>query len=173
LLVTARHVLFPPNEGLNIDYARTKTSAPHRNVLLLCTKAFDNIVKSIQIRIGRHGIMAELYNRQIETLQLKIENLKERGAGEDEDDVEEATGELEKIQKLSDEMKKAMEALDKFHDEVMKKWRRPSQRVLGHIVRSPPITPGTSTETFTEDYTIVELDNCYIQVRRFRPTTSY
>jgi hypothetical protein len=57
LLVTARHVLFPPNHELNVDYNRTNTntSAPRRdrNVLLLGTKAFDNFLKSIKIRAGR------------------------------------------------------------------------------------------------------------------------
>jgi len=52
-------------------------------------------------------------------------------------------------------------ALDKFHNEVMMEWRL-SQRVLGHIVRSPPLTLGASTEGFTEDYAIVELDSSKI-----------
>jgi hypothetical protein len=52
LLVTARHVLFPPDDGPNIDYTRTNTSTPRRNVLLLGTKAFDNFLDSIKIRIG-------------------------------------------------------------------------------------------------------------------------
>jgi hypothetical protein len=51
LLVTARHILFPPDDG-NLDYARTNTSIPRRNVLLLGTKAFDNFLDSIKIRIG-------------------------------------------------------------------------------------------------------------------------
>ena len=38
LLVTARHVLFPPNDGPNVNYARTNTSASRCNVLLLGTK---------------------------------------------------------------------------------------------------------------------------------------
>ncbi|KAF8970664.1 hypothetical protein BDZ97DRAFT_55681 [Flammula alnicola] len=165
LLVTARHVLFPPNEGPNLDYTRTNTSTRRRNILLLGTEAFDNLAKSIKIKIGRHGVMAEHYSRQIEELQEQIEKLKEREAGEDEDedDVEEATGELEKIQRLLDEANKAMEALDKFHDEVRKKWRQPSQRVLGHIIRSPPITLGAGTEGFTEDYAVVELDSSKIE----------
>ena len=157
LLVTARHVLFPPNEGLNVDYTHTNASAPRRNVLLLGTKAFDNFVKTIKLRIRQHGIMADYHNRQIKTLQEKIEKLKEKEADEDEDNVKEAMGTLEKIQKLLDKANEAMEALDEFHDEVTKKRRRPSQRILGHIFRSPPITLSTGTEGFTEDYAVVEL----------------
>ncbi|KAI1788973.1 hypothetical protein LXA43DRAFT_1096856, partial [Ganoderma leucocontextum] len=156
LLVTARHVLFPPNEGPNVSYARKNTSAPRRNVLLLGTKVFDNLVKSIRIRIGRYGIMVERYTRQIQKLQA-------READEDEDDTEETRGELKKTRRLLDEANEAIEALEKFHDEVQKKWSQPSQRVLGHIVRSPPITPGAGTEGFTEDYAVVELDSSKIE----------
>jgi hypothetical protein len=58
---------------------------------------------------------------------------------------------------------KAIKVLEKLHDEVKKEWSQPTQRVLGHIVRSPPITPGAGTEGFTEDYAIVELDSSKIK----------
>jgi hypothetical protein len=48
LLLTARHVLFPPNEGFNIDYAPRNPSARRRLVVLLGTRAFDDLVKSIK-----------------------------------------------------------------------------------------------------------------------------
>jgi hypothetical protein len=84
-------------------------NAPRRNVLLLGTKAFDNLVKSIKIRIGRHGVMAEHYNRQIEQLQ-------KREAGKGKDDVEKATKEWKNIQNSLDQMNKAMEALGEFYE---------------------------------------------------------
>ena len=156
LLVTARHVLFPPNEGPNVNYTRRNTSAPRRNVLLLGTKTFDNLIKSIKSTIGQHRTKAVYYNKRIDELQ-------KREAAEDEGDVEEATKMRKKIQRLSDKGNKAVEALDKFHDEVMKKWSQLGQRVLGHVVRSPPITFGADTESFTEDYAIVELDSSKIK----------
>ncbi|KAF8844164.1 hypothetical protein BDN67DRAFT_987988 [Paxillus ammoniavirescens] len=116
LLVTARHVLFPPNDGLNVDCARTNTSAPRRNVFLLGTKAVS---------------------------------------GKDEGDIEEAPRELKKTRSLLDE---AMKALEKFYSEV-KGWSKPSQRVLGHIAHSPPITLSAGAEGFIEDYAVVELDS--------------
>ncbi|KAG8952880.1 hypothetical protein FRC04_003329 [Tulasnella sp. 424] len=157
LLVTARHVLFPPNEGPNVGYAHTDTSARRRKVLLLGTKAFENLVGSIKIRIGGLAIGVELYEREITMLR-------ERLAGEGEDDVEEATRELKMTQSLLDKANKAIETLEKFHDEVKKEWSRPSQRVLGHIARSPPLTLGAGTEGFTEDYAVVELDSSKIKV---------
>jgi hypothetical protein len=160
LLVTARHVLFPPNQAPTDAYPRPNSNEPRRDVLLLGTMAFRKLVKSIKIRIARHAIMAEIYDRQIKGLQKQIEN---STAGEDDDDdIDNATGRLEKIQKSLDNANEAMEALYKFHGEVTKNWGRQNQRILGHIVRSPPITFGAGTEGFTEDYAVVELDSSKI-----------
>jgi hypothetical protein len=156
LLVTARHILFPPNEGPNVNYTCTKTGAPRRKVLHLGTKAFDNLVRSIRVRVADLAANAEIYNR-------RIEKLREWEVGEDKSEAEEATRQRKKIRELLDEANEAMEELFKFHDEVAKKWGRTSQRILGHIVRSPPITLGVGTEGFTEDYAVVELDSSKIE----------
>jgi flagellar motility protein MotE (MotC chaperone) len=100
--------------------------------------------------------MVERHERQIEKLQAKV-------AGEDKEDVEKATKQLEKAQRLLDDTREAIQALEEFYDESKKKWSKPSQRVLGHIVRSPPITPGAGIEGFTEDYAVVELDSSRIK----------
>ncbi|KAH9983972.1 hypothetical protein BJV77DRAFT_1146038 [Russula vinacea] len=105
--------------------------------------AFENLVK-IKIRIGRYGT---------------IERLQERLAAEDDNDVEEAAEKLRKIQISLDETNRAMDALGRLHDEVTKKWSHPSQHVLGHIIRSPPITVGAGTEGFAEDYAVVKIDS--------------
>lgn len=137
-----------------------------RDVLLLGSRAFENLAKSIKIKIGNHGISAERYKEQILKLQEKIAGLSKRAAGEKgEDEVEEASGELkeatkelEKTKSLLGEVTEPMEDLEKFHEDVTGKWSHPNQRILGHIVRSPPITLGAGTEGFTEDYAVVELD---------------
>ncbi|KAH8992943.1 hypothetical protein EDB92DRAFT_1985916 [Lactarius akahatsu] len=150
-LITARHVLFPPDDGPNVNYVRPNTSAPCRNVLLLGTRAFDDFLDSIRIRIGRHGIMVDRHERQIKKLQARVD-------GEDNKDAEKATKQLEKAQRLLDDAREATQALETFYDESKKQWSDPRQRVLGHIARSPPITLGAGTEGFTEDYAVVELD---------------
>jgi hypothetical protein len=148
LLVTARHVLFSNREP-NVNYAHTNISAPRRRVLLLGTRAFENLVKCIKVRIGQHIIMVEHYNGEIEGLQARL-------AGEVDDEVEEATGQLKKAQSLLDGVNEAIEALQNFHDKV-------KESILGHITRSPPLTFGASTEGFTEDYAVVELDSSKIK----------
>lgn len=155
LLVTARHVLFPPDEP-NVNYPYTSAGAPRRNVLLLGTKAFKDFLDSIKIRIGRHGIMVELYERQIEKLQARV-------AGENNEDVQKATKQTEKALRSLDDAMEAIQALEKFYNESRKTWSSPRQRVLGHIARSPPITLGVGAEGFTEDYAVVELDSSKIK----------
>ena len=154
LLVTARHVLFPPNEGVNVDYdySRITTRVPPRNVFLLGTEAFNDLLKSTKIEIGGHGIMAECYTRW-------IEELKELDASKDERKRLEATVRREEYQEKLEKGNKAMEALNEFHREVNTTWRHPKRRILGHVVHSPRITFGAGDEGYTEDYAVVELDS--------------
>jgi hypothetical protein len=84
-------------------------------------------------------------------------------AGEDKEDIEKAMKQLEKAQQLLDDAKEAIQALEEFYEECKKKWSKPSQRVLGHIAHSPPITPSAGIEGFTEDYAVVELDSSKIK----------
>ena len=151
LLVTARRDLFLPNEVPIVNSTPTNTSLPRCDVLLLGTKAFDNLVESIKITIKGHGVIAELYNQLIEELQ-------EREPGEDKFDVERATEERKKYQMLN-EVNEVMVALDKFHDEV-----EPTEptRHRAHCPL-PSITLGAGTEGFTEDYAIIELDSSKIE----------
>ena len=99
----------------------------------------------------------------VEHHEWQIEKLQARVAGEDKEDTEKATKQLENAQQLLDDARGAIQVLKEFYDESKKKWRKPSQRILGHIARSPPITSGASTEGFTEDYAVVELDNSKIK----------
>lgn len=45
----------------NIDYAHTNNIKRHKDGLLVDTKAFENLLTSIDIRIGEHGTMLETY----------------------------------------------------------------------------------------------------------------
>ena len=113
MLVTARHALFPPNDGSNVYYARTDPSAPRRDILLLSTKVFDNFLDSIKIRIRWHGIMAERHERQIAELCVRV-------AGEDMEDVERAMKQLGRARQSLDDAMEVTKALDKFYNESEK-----------------------------------------------------
>ena len=88
LAVTARHVLFPPNEA-NTDYARKNNCMRGKDVLLMGAKAFKDLVTPIKIGIGEHGTMVEIYEAQIKKFE-------ERAAGDNEEDVRKAKKDLAK-----------------------------------------------------------------------------
>lgn len=61
--LTCRHVLISAKDT-NVDYVY-HPSAPKRDVFLLGKSAFNNLVNSIIVRIGRHGIAIERCRSQI------------------------------------------------------------------------------------------------------------
>ncbi|KAI0701135.1 hypothetical protein C8T65DRAFT_709546 [Cerioporus squamosus] len=114
-LVTARHVLFPPNNDLHV---RRNASAPRHDVLLLGTKAFDDIVASIEEKIGGHN--RDFHQRQRTRRPLGTSKL-------------EPTTEWKKLRDLVGEESKDSRVLGKLHGEVTSIWAGESQRVLGHL----------------------------------------
>lgn len=127
--VTARHVLFPADED-NSDYTYNP-SRPRKEVLLMGTKAWDDYLKSIQIRIGNLGTAAEIYRESIRRLEGRAL-------------LEEATNAIDELQELYERSKKD--------------FGKQSQRVIGHVVWSPAIAVGTVPHSFTKDVCVVELD---------------
>lgn len=121
------------------------------NVQLLGTCAFDKLFSSIRVRIGRHGIMVELHERQITRLRAKVD-------GDDKDAVAEAEKELRKTQSLLDEANEAIEELEKFYAQFKKDWGQRKQRTIGYIGSSPAIAFNVGLEGFTEDWGTFELD---------------
>ncbi|KIM51804.1 hypothetical protein SCLCIDRAFT_12023 [Scleroderma citrinum Foug A] len=97
-VLTARHVVFPPNPPLS----RSHPPGP---------KAFQTMLKSTMVKIGEHKIMVDYYNQQLEDLQ--------GGDSDDDDDEREAIqGELKKAEA-------AIEALNQFHDKATNPRRLP------------------------------------------------
>ena len=146
-VLTARHVVVPPNAGRNELYSRTKVSQPRRAVLLLGSKAFQDVLESIMVRIGRQAILVDHYEEELEGLGV---------AGEAHDDDAQAK-ERKKFKDLLLGSKEAIDTLNEFHGEVTKYWSAESQRVLGHVAHSPPISVGTGPKRFTEDWALIEL----------------
>jgi len=147
--LSCRHVLIGPKEA-NIDYVRPLSGSP-KDVLLLSKKAFTNLVDSIKLRIGRHGIATKRWRKQ-------IEGFEDREKGTNAVDVAKAKAARMETQGLLDKAEKAMEALGTLLDQVNKDWKKLDNRVLGHILRSPAISLGVGEQRFTEDWAVFQIN---------------
>ncbi|THH10642.1 hypothetical protein EW146_g8312 [Bondarzewia mesenterica] len=147
--LSCRHVLIGSQEG-NLDYSH-HPSAPAKDVLLLGKRAYADVVDSIKLVIGGHGISAKYWRKQ-------IEGYKETEKGNDAADAAEAEASRIKTEGLLDEVEKAMEKLEGLLDQVNKKWKKIDNRVIGHVLRSPPIGFGVSEQHFTEDWGVFMVD---------------
>ncbi|OBZ67803.1 hypothetical protein A0H81_12435, partial [Grifola frondosa] len=99
-------------------------SRPPRDVLLLGRRAFTNFVDSIK-----------------------------REKDNDAADVAKAEASRIKTEGLLDEAEKAMEELGGLLDQV-KEWKKINNRVIGHILRSPPIGLGIRTKMKPDEFTV-------------------
>ena len=148
-LGTRRHVLIF-SENTNVDYVY-HPSALAREVVLLGKRAFNNLVDSIEVRIGRHGIALERW-------RCRIAWFERREQGDDAADVAKARAARVMTQGLVDNAEAAMDALGELLNQVNQDWSQPDNRVLGHVLRSPAITLGVGPRRFTEDYGIFQIN---------------
>jgi hypothetical protein len=200
-ILTARHVVFPPNEVPNEIYNRTRNNQPCRQVTLPSPKAFQAVVESIMAEIGGNMIQVEISSDHLEYWQKKEtskkaskkaskedskkaskeaskEDSKEDNSVEKEDSEEESEKDNKKDNSVKRERERvegdlraaeaSIKTLNRFHDQVTKYWSEESQRVIGHIAYSPPITVGTGTKPYTEDWALIELDRTKIDWNNFR-----
>jgi len=147
--LSCRHVLIGSQEG-NFDYSY-HPSAPAKNILLLGKGAYADVVDSIKLAIAGHGISAKRWRKQ-------IEGFKEREKGNDAADIAKAEASRIKTEGLLDKAEKTMEELEGFLHQVKKEWKKFDNRVIGHILRSPPIGLGVSEQHFTEDWGVFVVD---------------
>jgi hypothetical protein len=125
--LSCHHVLIGSQEA-NVDYVH-HPSRPSKDILLLSKRAFSNLVDSIKLRIGRHGITVERWREQIEEFE-KTNAV----------DVEEATAARIETQGMLDKAERAINTLIVLLHRVNKDWKKLNNRVLGYILYSPAIT---------------------------------
>ncbi|KAJ7602542.1 hypothetical protein B0H17DRAFT_1222761 [Mycena rosella] len=115
--LSCRHVLIGSKEA-NVDYVRHP-------------KSLTNLVDSIKLRIGRHGITAKRWRKQ-------IEGFEEREKGTNAVHVEKAKAARIETEGLLDKAGRRWRALGALLDQVNKDWKKLDNRVLGHILRPQP-----------------------------------
>jgi len=151
LAVTCHHVIFETTKTHNVKYELKGAGAPRKYVRLHSFHRFQRFLDDIKLRIGCHGIMADIHEREIRQLEVKEKSEGPEVAEEEEEEEEEE--ELAKTrQKLADE-NKAIVDLEKFYTDVLNDdWIDSERRNIGTIDYSPPISFGVGDEKFTEDW---------------------
>ena len=152
-LVTARHVVFPPDKTSNELYQHCNSSQRRRNVLLFGDAAIEKHITATESEIGGKHII-------IEQLERRLEDAKRM----DEEDTE---AERNHVLPQLEEARKAIGALEKFHADVSKDWKTQENRILGYVVLSPPIGLGVGEEGFTEDWAVIEIDDSKVDSTNF------
>jgi hypothetical protein len=153
-LVTARHVVFPPNIVNNNMYEHENPSQPRRNVLLLGDGAFKKLLASIRWEIGNAANNAECQEKRLKA----VEGME----GEEEE------RERKDAQAALDKAKNVMKTHPPYCQEVLGHWSTAEDRVLGHVLYAPPIGVGAGADQHTEDFAIIELDPSKIDAQNFK-----
>jgi len=164
--VTARHVLFPKDEGnksytyvgmffstgrmsaMLIDY--TYKAGPKKEVVLMGTRSFDKFYTSI---LGRIGCM----NSEVGILENKVTTLA-AGFQDGGPNADKTAGELKQTRRKLGKTRLAIEKLKKFFVKVTMQWMKPSDRVIGHVVWAPPISVAPAPHGYTKDVCVIKLD---------------
>ncbi|KAK7447030.1 hypothetical protein VKT23_014243 [Stygiomarasmius scandens] len=144
LLITARHVVFTPDQKNELFEHKDVNQARH-NVMLFGRVGFQSYLDSIEDEIDTQESCSETF-----------ENLIHMSTKEDELQVYRA--QLNKTQKMA-------EALRTFHRYVKTDWSLPDSRILGHVILSPPI--GVGSEGFVEDWAVIEVDASKVNKNNF------
>ncbi|CAE6450737.1 hypothetical protein ACGC1H_006560 [Rhizoctonia solani] len=143
--VTARHVLFPDTEG-NDAYSYVN-SAPKKNVVLMGDNAFDDLLASVKALIGT-------LNNTVTVLKKSVNRHAALAEGGDP----QAVADLAKVQRNLDDTRDMIAELRKFFATLKKDWSEINNRIIGHVVWSPPIAAGTDPHCYTRDVCVIKLD---------------
>jgi hypothetical protein len=146
--VSSRHVLREKTEG---TYEFKGAGTPRQYVRVNGFRRFQRGLDEIKVSIGGHGILADLYAREIVELEAK-------GTSEDEDEADEDARALRETRERLDEQKQAIADLEKFYDDVKTQWIDIELRNIGHVHYSPPIYVDVEGEQYTEDWGTFDLE---------------
>ncbi|PIL33932.1 hypothetical protein GSI_03639 [Ganoderma sinense ZZ0214-1] len=160
-LVTARHVLFPPDTDANELFRRSDHAldVPRKNVLLCGDTAMEKYLELIRLELSRRQSVIERMEGWLATLATDplVTN------------VETAR---KNAQNRLQEAQDAVVDLGALLVDIATHWSKRENRVLGHVVLSPPIrVPGEdgsgSGSGFAEDWAVVEVDAAMVNAANF------
>jgi len=151
-LVTARHVVFPPDKEKN-ELFEHKDSQPRYNVVHFGDAAFNKYIESIRSKARDEEFIIRHHEDRVEAVKGK-------------DDLR-ANRERKHAQAELDKSKKALPKLKTVYKDVLAHWATPESRVLGHVTLSPPINVGVGSGGYTEDWAVIQIDASKVNVTNF------
>ncbi|KAG8756942.1 hypothetical protein FRC11_004910 [Ceratobasidium sp. 423] len=143
--VTARHVLFPEDQG-NYSYTYNP-SGPKKEVVVMGTQAFDDFLASIQAKIGNLNNSLTALGKQAASFERRANNGNQQAALD-------LAATRENIRKTEE----TVEEHRKFFARMKKDWSEVDNRVIGHVVWAPPITGLVDPHGYTLDVCVIRLD---------------
>nr|VWO98516.1 Beta-glucosidase (EC [Ganoderma boninense] len=156
--VTARHILFPANEG-NDSY--TYIAGPKKEVVLMGRRAFTDFLTSVQHRI-------EVLNQVVTSLESQARTITERL---ESSGAEQVSQELAKTEGLLRDTHVEIKEVQEFLKDIRNRWTKPNDRVIGRVVWAPSISASTSASTpqdgYMQDVCVIKLDK-----NKFRRTST-
>jgi hypothetical protein len=146
--VTCRHVLFRLLSHENVIYKYRNPSQPRRLVILPGDR-FMSVLKE-QV-IDRRDTQKQIFHVAEQSLAILT--------GEDDDAKWARKNALEQM----DSAKETIKGFDQLGQELNNAWKTPENRIIGHVVFSPPIGAGEWLEKFTVDWCLYEIDRSKIR----------
>ncbi|THH17193.1 hypothetical protein EW146_g3576 [Bondarzewia mesenterica] len=144
-LLTARHILFhPDNEKNELYQFRENSGQPKRKVLLMGEATFVAHCKAIEAAIGVKQIVIAQLNRRLEMADRM-------------EDEEDAALERKAVKPKMKEANEAIAAFEKVLADVTREWAEEESRVIGHVTLSPPIGLADGEDGFTDDWAVVQI----------------
>ena len=158
-ILTARHVVFPPNNTSNKLYRCPRGILARINIMVPGPQAFQDLLTSTMVKIANDDFMLDQYKGELDEL------LKKQESSGDADSVRQERMRIEYHLRSAEA---SIKALDQFHTTVTKVWSHEQQRVVGHIAYAPAITVGAGDSLYTEDWALIELHRSKIDWTGFR-----
>jgi hypothetical protein len=144
-LLTCAHVARPPAH-VNTGLAHKTTSHPRERVIALGNSGYTNALKSMMGAIGD-------LDRSIKDWQAVLRRLGEPQEGESAV----TTRRRDEHLALVESAKEKIDETNKFHNEILKRWTVPDQRIIGEVVHVEPIDVNVAPHGFPRDWALIEL----------------
>ena len=140
LLVTVHHVIFPDS---NMPYEFSEDQ-PRHEVLVLSQSSFQQHLAFIKRQ------------SKVQSDIVKQQGMRMKFTANEEDKM--AIADHEAAEDTLKKAKAKAKDLARFREQLSEDWCTEINRILGHVIFSPPIVIGAGTEQYTQDIAVIDVD---------------